>query len=930
MTERAKSIVVNSPYSEPERYIDTEHEEGFMIQEGRRPAGFYVESRKKGTREFVELELVNQIRPRVKAWRESGYPEITGVTRELLEHWRDRSARPNRPLFWCQVEAAETLIYLAETKAGRIFSEMIPNDGGEFRRVCTKLCTGGGKTVVMSMLVAWQVCNAVSYPRMKEYAKNFLVVAPNLTVKDRLQVLMPQNENNYYDSFCIVPDGMRGMLNHARVVVVNWQAMQESKPDEKCVVKLPKQSGESFCREVVGEMRNILVINDEAHHAYRLRAGDAKAKTREEKAEVEEATVWMKGLDRIHSVRGIRKCYDFSATPFVPGREKDEDRGLFGWIVSDYSLDDGIEAGIVKTPRIPIHDNTPVDKDTGKSKLYHIYKYVKDNLNSKTESFLPDLVRQAYMLLGHEWLETFRQWQKEERRVPPVMISVANTTNTAARIENSFVDDGLSDVPELRDKEHILRIDSVILAEKSDAESEALRKKVATTGQAGQPGGELRNIISVGMLSEGWDARNVTHIMGLRAFTSQLLCEQIVGRGLRRTSYEAVGDGELFPQEYVSVFGVPFAYLLTEEHRPSDEPRTPKTLREVRVLDDRKEYALTWPEVNGIEYVIRQKLTLRLEDVPALTLNAENVPINAEMSPVLNGKTNPMMIDDIDLENFYSQRRMQSIIFETAANVYDDMRAAISPNNDTTQPINSDTTHPTTNDTTQTINNGVTHPNTDFLHDANKVNLIGQIVKLTEDYIHSGKITIAPELFETDIRRRKILLCLNMDRVIRNMWQGIRSSNYEDLIPMFPQGRRERSTGDMPKWWTSREVYETRKSQINLCVCDSGYEDSAGYALDRNINVSAWAKNDHLGFSVKYVYGGVTRKYLPDFLVRLVNGKMLILEMKGIETEQDKAKFAALCEWVRAVNSHKEYGRWECVMCTSPAEIDGVIAEYLD
>ena len=474
------------------------------------------------------------------------------------------------------------------------------------------------------------------------------------------------------------------------------------------------------------------------------------------------------------------------------------------------------------------------------------------------------------------------------------MISVANTTNTAARIENAFKEARLSDVDELCDKEHILRIDSVILAKESDASEQALREKVATTGQAGQPGGELRNIISVGMLSEGWDARNVTHIMGLRAFTSQLLCEQIVGRGLRRTSYEAVGDGELFPQEYVSVFGVPFAYLLTEEHRASDEWRKPKPLREVRVLDDRKEYAITWPEVNGIEYVIRQKLTLRLEDVPALTLNAENVPINAEMSPVLNGQTDKAMSSDIDLEESYSKHRMQTLIFRTASDVYNEMKAV-----------------------------------TEWQQDANKMQLVGQIVKLTEDYIHSGKITINPALFETDIRRRKILLCLNMQRVIKTMWQGIRSSNYEDLIPMFPQGRREKSTGDMPKWWTSRPVYETRKSHINFCVCDSTWEDSAGYALDRNINVSAWAKNDHLGFSVKYVYGGVTRKYLPDFLVRLVNGNMLILEMKGIETEQDKTKFAALCEWVRAVNCHKEYGRWECVTCTSPAEIDGMIAEAM-
>ena len=140
MTERARSIVVNPPYSEPEKWVayreqDSEHEAGFVIQEGRRPAGYWVED-KKGRREFVELPLVNQIRPRVKEWREAGYPEITGITRELLEHWKDRSMRPDTPFFWCQIEAVETLIYLAETRAGKMM--LLPNEGGDFRRICTK------------------------------------------------------------------------------------------------------------------------------------------------------------------------------------------------------------------------------------------------------------------------------------------------------------------------------------------------------------------------------------------------------------------------------------------------------------------------------------------------------------------------------------------------------------------------------------------------------------------------------------------------------------------------------------------------------------------------------------------------------------------------------------------------------------------------
>ena len=196
MTRNSKSVVINSPYSEPAKHIsyrmqDSEREAGFVVEDGRRPSGFWIESGNKEAREFVELELVNRIRRRVKAWRENDYPEVTGITRELLCHWHDRTARPNTPFFFCQLEAIETLIFLAETREGKM--TLIPGDGGAFQRVCTKLCTGGGKTVVMSMLISWQACNAVTYPRLDGFTKNFLIIAPNLTVKDRLGVLKPQS-----------------------------------------------------------------------------------------------------------------------------------------------------------------------------------------------------------------------------------------------------------------------------------------------------------------------------------------------------------------------------------------------------------------------------------------------------------------------------------------------------------------------------------------------------------------------------------------------------------------------------------------------------------------------------------------------------------------------------------------------------------------
>ncbi len=887
-----KQIVINSPYTEPGQYFRYHDDTGgFTTETGRRPSGFWIERRNE-TREFWPIKKVNEIRPLVKSWRESGYADSTDITRELLYHWHDRDMRKDMPFFWCQLEAIETLIFLAETHSGVI----VADDGSPFDRICTKLCTGGGKTLVMSMLIAWQVCNFAENPANENYTRNFLIVAPNLTVRDRLGVLIPNSKDNYYAKFSVVPESMREIMNQSCVLIRNWQFLDdESRIDpakNKSVEKKPARSDDSYCQKIVGDMRNLIVINDEAHHAYRFKPEDLKPKTQEEKENLREATVWITGLDRIHKGRVIKKCYDFTATPFVSGREKEQDKGVFSWIVSDYSLDDGIEAGIVKTPCITVRDNTPPDPVTGKSVFYHIYPKVKDDLNhTKDITPLPDLVRNAYMLLGHDWQEVFRTWNNP---TPPVMITVANNTNTAARIEHEFTEGINIDIPELKG-DYVLRIDSDVLKGKSESESKNIREKANTVGKEDGPGKNLRNIISVGMLSEGWDARTVTQIMGLRAFTSQLLCEQVVGRGLRRSSYEAVGENELFTPEYVNVFGVPFAYLLTEEFTGNVPPPDRRPPAEVRVVDKRSQYAITWPEVESINYVMNQNLTLDVSAIPEMTLDATSTRISAELAPVVDGGMNLDALNDIDLEKIYSRERMQRIIFRTAANVFGTMKR----------------------ESNYDWQNGSTF------------HLLGEIVRLTEQYISGGNIKIFPNRFVTDIRRKKILLCFNMERIITHMWQGIRSDNVDRLIPILRQGKFLRSTGEMETWRTSRPHHETVKSHINICTFDSTWESSAAYQLDRNENVQAWAKNDHLGFFVRYSFGGLTRRYLPDFLVRLTNGKMLVLEVKGIETDESRAKHKALCEWCEAVSNIKTYGEWVCDTAYSPLEIDGIISECL-
>ncbi|HHE74476.1 MAG TPA: type III restriction endonuclease subunit R, partial [Desulfobacteraceae bacterium] len=570
-------LIINSPYEEPKQYWSYDRETRlFSLKDGRRPAGYVVASERSKAFDdpgvFVEIPLVKQIRSRVDAWRESGYSGITGITKRLLEHWQNPEEREYRRFFFCQMEAIETLIWLTEAPDAQKVGIEIPSDGGPFDRLCSKMATGSGKTIVMAMLIAWQVLNKVTYPQDARYSKYIFVVAPGLTVKSRLQVLFPWAAENYYDEFNIVPVGLKEKLRQGKILIRNWHVLQwESKEKiakKKSVDKRGVKSNEAYVREVLGEMANatnILIINDEAHHAWRVPA-ESKIKG-VKKAQLEEATIWVSGLDRIHETRNILVCHDFSATPFAPSGKKSSEEALFGWIVSDFGLNDAIESGLVKTPRVVIRDDGKLTKDY-KSRLYHIYNdaEVKDDINRKAKAHepLPDLITNGYYLLGKDWLETANAWEKAGFTTPPVMISVANRTETAARVKYAF-DHNKVRIDELCIQERTLHIDSKVL-ELAESQEEAapivdenqedgfedtlkrklskkeraevLRRTVDTVGQTGKPGALIQKVISVGMLSEGWDAKTVTHIMGLRAFSSQLLCEQVVGRGLRRTSYD--------------------------------------------------------------------------------------------------------------------------------------------------------------------------------------------------------------------------------------------------------------------------------------------------------------------------------------------------------------------------------------------------------
>jgi len=923
--QKIDKLIINSPYEEPsEHWAYDRGTRTFSKVDGRRPAGYVMAT--PGSQAFddpgmfVEIPLVNDIRKRIRTWRDNGYPGVTGITKRLLEHWYNLEERQYRRFFFCQLEAIETIIWLYEAPESERVGISIPSDGGDFQRICSKMATGSGKTIVMSMLIAWQILNKVTYPKDTRFSKNILVIAPGLTVKSRLQVLIPDSPGNYYDEFNIIPVGLIESLRQGAVVVNNWHMLnwdtEEKLKKKRSVDKRGVKSDEAYVREVLGDMassQNILVINDEAHHAWRVNvAAEGKyVRQRDLKDSAEEATIWVGGLDRIHKARGILNCFDFSATPFAPSGKRSDEEALFGWIVSDFGLNDAIEAGLVKTPRVVIRDDGRLNVKDYKSRLYHIYmdEEVKDDINRKAESSdpLPDLIRNAYYLLGKDWLATKEKWDEVRKEVPPVMITVANRTETAARIKFAFDHKEIL-IPELCDSEKTLQIDSKVLEEaeskteeveiasaedednvapklNKQQQAELLRRMVDTVGQKGQPGEHIQNVISVGMLSEGWDAKTVTHIMGLRAFSSQLLCEQVVGRGLRRTSYDVGPDG-LFEAEYVNIFGVPFTFL---PHEGGDDtpPPPPKPRTQVEPVKEKELFAISWPNVIRVDHVYKSLLTIDFDKLNPIELDPYESITSAEMAAILEGKPNRAgELSEIDLKEIAERYRMQTIIFETAKRIYNNEKEKWQ---------------------------GI------------KEHLFGQLVGIVTQFIDRDKIVIKNDLFRNEDLRKRVLILLNMNKIIHYVWQAIKLENTTEIRPIFDTVKPIRSTGDMRTWYTSKPCEHTEKSHINFCVYDSTWEATESYMLDKNRHVTAWVKNDHLGFEIMYNFQGVVRKFWPDFMIKLSSGTNLIVETKGKDDDRNKVKRDFLDEWVRAVNAHGGFGKWAWAVSRHPSDLEGIL-----
>ncbi|MCE7915491.1 MAG: type III restriction endonuclease subunit R [Nitrosomonas sp. PRO4] len=942
MTGKPSSLIINSPYLKPDRYWDQDDNGKLLsIRSGRRPAAYELYDTRTNTRRVEKLERVNAIRERLDSWRDAGWPGVTSVTRQLLEHWHERgewdsdekrwNGGPRQyPLYFCQLEAIEALIWWLEAPQDFKQGIFLPGDGGPWERICSKMATGSGKTSLMALIITWQNLNAIHYPKDARYSKAVLIVTPGLTVKSRLQVLYPGNDKNVYDEFRLCPnEALRQQLNQAELLIENWHTLMPLKEQDRSVVKKGRESDEAFTRRVLGGLaarKDLIVINDEAHHAYRKPAEIKVSKKDAEELgiDLDEATRWIEGLDRIHKTRRIRRCFDLSATPFAPTGKTNTEAGLFDWIISDFGLNDAIEAGLVKTPRIVVRDDALPNAKSYRSKLYHLYREaeVSQDLNRRANVTdpLPDLVQKAYAILAYDWRETAQAWADSGHTIPPVLLTVCNRTETAARIEK-FFNGGDCLIKGTQAPEKTLRVDSRVLEKAERGESvtkdadyearltaiieasglpsdktqdllslkqqEQLRALVDTVGKRGQPGQQLQNVISVAMLSEGWDAANVTHIMGLRAFTSQLLCEQVIGRGLRRVAHDMDEQGLLLP-EYVNIFGVPLSIFQEISEGGEIDIRPPKPSVRVEVEPDRNHLEIRWPNIQRIDAVLKPELVLDWQNVEPLTLDPMQTPLNAEVAPSLTGFANLAMASEIDLERALDDFRLQNLIFRAARKLF-------------LQNVDS--------------------------FGGDKQFLAVQLIRIVEQFLHSDKLHI-PSMWHQDPMRQQILFALNMDTVVGHVNRFVRLQNTEKLEAVFDELQPIGSTSRMRSWLTTKPCQATVRSQISHVVYDSTWEKAVADLCEKVPQVVAWAKNDHLDFVIRYLWRGSSRNFVPDYLIRLDNGKTLVLEVKGPDDERNRIKRAAMVLWIKTVNEQGGFGQWCFDVVFEPARTRDVLLSH--
>jgi len=975
--------ILNSPYEYPNRHweLDKSGQPTQRTIESRRRAEFITPipkpKKRKGQgdqaslifdegkglsnkdQQYDHTAIINAVRQEVDKWRRIPNPNdwrVTPETARLLQHWRHHSFAGIRP-FFCQVEAVETAIWLTEVapqlgKNGERFLAHLEQTNAEanpeLSRLALKLATGAGKTTVMAMLIAWQTINAVRKPNSKKFTRGFLLVTPGITIRDRLRVLMPNDPDSYYKGRELIPNDLMEDLGKAKIIITNFHAfklrerlelskggrllLQGRGGDELNTLETEGQMLQRVMPELMG-LKNILVINDEAHHCYREKAVDVEAEPlkgddkKEAEKNKEAARVWISGLEAVNRKLGVARVFDLSATPFFLSGSGYAEGTLFPWTMSDFSLMDAIECGIVKLPRVPIADNIPgADVPMFRNLWEHISSKMPKKGRGKSEALnpldLPPQLQTALEALYGHYEKTFDLWVKEKISVPPCFIVVCNNTS-ASKLVYDYISgfqqlqkDGSSKLVEGRlalfrnfdehgnalgrprtlliDSEQLESGDALddnfrnmatdeierfrreIVERSGDAhagdnisDQDLLREVMNTVGKAGRLGDSIRCVVSVSMLTEGWDANNVTHILGVRAFGTQLLCEQVIGRALRRQSYELNEDG-LFNVEYADVLGIPFDFNAEPVVAPPQKPR--ETIQVKAMRPERDHLEIRFPRVQGYR-----------AELPEERLTAEfNADSILELTPDLVGAT---------------ETRNSGIIGETI---------------DLTL-VHTDDVRPS-----QVVYELTSHLVLTKWRDANgepQLHLFGQLKRIARQWLERCLVckggTYPAQL------KYKMLADMAASRITDAITRSAVGSRPIKAVldPYNPTGSTIHvnfNTSKTDRWQTSAD-----RCHLNWVILDSDWEAEFCRVAEGHPKVKAYVKNHNLGLEVPYRYGSETRKYIPDFIVLVDDGHgeedllHLIVEIKGYRREDAKEKKSTMdTYWVSGVNNLETYGRW--------------------
>ena len=1000
--------ILNSPYEYPNRHwqLDENGQPTQLIVENRRPAEFITpipkpkhrknapqqaefllgdEGLSTDKQQYALTSTINAIRKHVDDWRKVPDPNKWGVTPEtarLLQHWRLHEFSGVRP-FFCQIEAVETAIWLTEVapglgKLGKDFLDHLVRANNQSNpgldRVALKLATGAGKTTVMAMLIAWQTVNAARHPTSSRFTRGFLIVAPGLTIKDRLRVLQPNDPESYYFDRELVPTEFTEEIKRARIVITNYHAfklrerMELSKGGRALLqgrgeeIKTLETEGQMLQRvmpELMG-IKNILVINDEAHHCYRekpeaaededfsdLSGEDRKDAKDEAKKNREAARLWINGLEIVQRKLGINRIWDLSATPFFLRGSGYGEGTLFHWTVSDFSLMDAIECGIVKLPRVPVADNIP---GADMPKYRNLWEHIRSKMPKKKRGVDQDLdplslpveLQTALEALYGHYDKTFELWQEAGIRVPPCFIVVCNNTATSKLVYDyisGFIrtnEDGSSNVVNGRlalfrnydeydnpiPRPRTILVDSVQLEsgealddnfrdmatdeierfkrEKIERERDAraadgltdsdlLREVMNTVGKRDKLGESVRCVVSVSMLTEGWDANTVTHILGVRAFGTQLLCEQVIGRALRRQSYD-LNEQDLFNVEYADILGIPFDFTAKPVPAPPQPPR--ETIQVVAVKPDRDALEIEFPRVQGYRVELpEERLEARFTEDSRMELTPEIVGPSKTLNQGIVGEG-----VSLDLEHL-EDTRLSTVLFHlTKRLLYTKWRDA--------------------NEEPK-------------LHLFNQLNRIAK-QWVTEYLVCKGGTYPAQLMYQqlADEACNRISAAITLALVGENPVKAV-------LDPFNPVGSTRHvrfNTSRLNRWQT-----DSRKCHVNWVILDSDWEAQLCRIAEAHPRVLAYVKNHNLGLEVPYRHQSEARRYIPDYLVLIDDGHgpedplHLVVEIKGYRREDAKEKKSTIeTYWVPGVNNLKRFGRWAFAEFTDVWTMDRDFDELIE